>query len=330
MDQNLALDLVRVTEAAAMAAAQWMGRGNKEAADQAAVDAMRFALQSVPMDGVVVIGEGEKDEAPMLFNGECVGNGQPPLVDVAVDPIDGTTLLAKGMPNAVSAVAIAERGAMFDTRGFFYMNKIAVGPSARGAIDITRPVAENLARIAEAKRYRVSELTVVVLDRDRHSRLIREIRETGARIRLIDHGDIAGGLMPALEDTGVDVLMGIGGAPEAVVTACAMKCMGGEIQCQLWAHNEKERLRANAEGIDLDRVLKTDDLVGGKEVFFAVTGVTDGELLRGVRYTGDGVKSHSLAMRAVSGTVRVMEASHKFEKIKILSSQLSQEIPSAV
>lgn len=320
MDRNLAFDLVRVTEAAAMAAARWMGRGDKEAADQAAVDAMRFTLQSVDMDGIVVIGEGEKDAAPMLFNGERIGNGMPPLVDVAVDPIDGTTLLANGLPNAISAVALAERGSMFDPRGIFYMDKIAVGPSARGAIDINLSVSENLRRIADIKHYRVQDITVVVLDRDRHTRLIAEIREVGARIKLIAHGDIAGGLMPAIEETGVDVLMGIGGAPEAVVTACALKCIGGEIQCKLWPRNDKEREQGTNSGIDFGRVLTMDDLVTSTDIFFAATGVTDGELLRGVRYTGDGAKTFSLAMRARSGTVRVVEATHRFDKLARIST----------
>ncbi|MCL4368564.1 MAG: class II fructose-bisphosphatase [Actinobacteria bacterium] len=322
MDRNLAFELVRVTEAAALDAAHWMGRGNREAADQAAVDAMRFALQSVDMDGIVVIGEGEKDEAPMLFNGERVGNGNQPLVDVAVDPIDGTTLLANGLPNAISAVAIAERGAMFNPTGIFYMTKIAVGPSARGAIDINASPAENLHRIARAKGYRVDDLTVVVLDRDRHRQLISEIREAGARIMLISHGDIAGGLMPALEGTGIDVLMGTGGAPEAVVTACALKCMGGEIQCKLWPRNEEERRRGEVHGLDFDRVLTTDDLVAGDDIFFAATGVTDGELLRGVRFTSNGAKTASLAMRARSGSVRIVETTHDFAK-----SQKRQPLP---
>ncbi len=315
MDRNLAFELVRATEAAAMAAARWMGRGNREAADQAAVDAMRFALQSVDMDGIVVIGEGEKDEAPMLYNGERVGSGHLPEVDVAVDPIDGTTLLAKGLPNAISALAIAERGALFNPAGIFYMQKIAVGPQAKGAIDINAPVAENLRRVAAAKHYRVEDLTVVVLDRDRHSKLIADIREVGARIMLISHGDIAGGLMPAMEDTGVDLLMGIGGAPEAVITACALKCLGGEIQCKLWPRDEADRRKGEARGLNFDRVLTIDDLVAGDDVFFAATGVTDGELLRGVRYTSTGATTHSLAMRARSGTVRVVEATHHFAKL---------------
>ncbi|MCL5109384.1 MAG: class II fructose-bisphosphatase [Chloroflexi bacterium] len=320
MDRNLAFELVRVTEAAALNAAHWMGRGDREAADKAAVDAMRFALQSVDMDGIVVIGEGEKDEAPMLFNGEIIGNGSPPLVDVAVDPVDGTTLLAKGLPNAISAIAIAERGAMFKPVNVFYMNKIAVGPEARGAIDIRLSVAENLHRIAEAKGYRVEDITVVVLDRERHANLVQEIRDVGARIKMISHGDIAGGLMPALENTGTDVLMGIGGAPEAVITGCALKCLGGEIQCQLYPRDEEEKRRAEEVGMDFDRILYTDDLVSGDDIFFAATGVTEGELLRAVRYTASGAKTSSLAVRARSGTMRFIESTHNFGKLLRISS----------
>ncbi len=320
MDRNLAFELVRATEAAALAAGHWMGRGNREAGDQAAVDAMRYVLQSVGMDGVVVIGEGEKDQAPMLFNGERLGTGAPPAVDVAVDPIDGTTLLAKGLPNAISAVAIAERGALLSPTSVFYMRKIAVGPAARGAIDIRATVAENLQRIAEAKRYRVQDLTVVVLDRPRHEPLIAEIRAAGARIKLIAHGDIAGGLMPALEDTGVDALMGIGGAPEAVVTACGLKCLGGEIQCQAWPRDEDERRRCEQAGLPPERVLALDDLAAGDDIFFAATGITDGELLKGVRYSSQGARTFSLAMRARSGTVRMVEAAHNFDKLSRITA----------
>ncbi|MHB1416429.1 MAG: class II fructose-bisphosphatase [Chloroflexota bacterium] len=320
MDRNLAFELVRVTEAAALAAARWMGRGNREAADQAAVDAMRFALQSVGMDGVVVIGEGEKDEAPMLYNGEHVGTGVEPAVDVAVDPVDGTTLLANGLPNAISAIALAERGALYNPKNIFYMNKIAVGPAARGAIDINAPVAENLRNIAKAKRYHVEDLTVVVLDRDRHKQLITDIREAGARIKLIAHGDIAGGLMPALEDTGVDVLMGIGGAPEAVVTACAMKSIGGEMQCKPWPRNEEDRKQGAHLGVDFEKVLTIDELVGGEDSFFAATGVTSGELLHGVTYSSSGAHTHSLVMRARSGTVRIIQSKHNFEKLMQITS----------
>lgn len=327
MDRNLAFELVRVTEAAALNAAHWMGRGNREAADQAAVDAMRHALQFVDMDGIVVIGEGEKDEAPMLYNGEKVGNGNNPLVDVAVDPIDGTTLLAKGLPNAISAVAIAERGALYDCGGMFYMNKIAVGPSCRGTININDTVAGNLRRIARRKRFRVSDLTVVVLDRERHTELIQEVREAGARIMLISHGDIAGGLMPALEGTGVDVLMGIGGAPEAVITACALKCMGGEIHCKIWPKDEDGLKKGQEHGVDFDRVFTTEDLVAGDDIFFAATGVTNGELLHGVRFTPNGARTSSLAMRMRSGTFRKIEAEHNLAelyRLKVLPIQVSQ------
>ncbi|MHB1132700.1 MAG: class II fructose-bisphosphatase [Chloroflexota bacterium] len=320
MDRNLAFELVRVTEAAALGAAHWMGRGDREAADKAAVDAMRFALQSVGMDGLVVIGEGEKDEAPMLFNGEQVGNGVAPRVDVAVDPVDGTTLLAKGLPNAISAIAIAERGAMFNPKGIFYMNKIAVGPEAKGAIDITLPVKENLRRVAKAKDYRVEDLTVVVLDRDRHKQLVTDIREAGARIVMITHGDIAGGLLPALEHSGVDMMVGIGGAPEAVILACAIKALGGDLQCQAWPRNEEEKRRAEEMGMDFGRVLSTDDMVAGDDVFFAATGVTEGQLMRGVRYTSKGAMTSSLAVRGRSGTMRVIESTHNFDKLMRISA----------
>jgi fructose-1,6-bisphosphatase II len=315
MDRNLAFELVRATEAAALGAARWMGRGNREAADQAAVDAMRFALDSLEIDGIVVIGEGEKDEAPMLANGERVGTGHPPEVDIAVDPIDGTTLLSKGLPNAISALAIAERGAMFNPAGIFYMEKIAVGPEVKGAIDINVSVTENLHRIAEAKRVKVEDLTVVCLDRDRHAKLINEVREAGARLKLIAHGDIAGGLDPAMATTGIDVLMGVGGAPEAVVTACALKCLGGDMQCKLWPRNDDDRREGEARGLDFNRVLQLDDLCAGNDIFFAATGVTDGDLLRGVRYVRHGATTQSLAMRARSGTVRLIEATHNLDKL---------------
>ncbi len=318
-DRNLALELVRVTEAAAMTAARWMGRGNKEGADQAAVDAMRFMLSTVEMDGVVVIGEGEKDEAPMLYNGERVGTGRPPQVDVAVDPIDGTRLLSLGRSNALSVVAISERGTMFDPGKIVYMQKIAVGPAARGAIDIEAPVAENLRRIAKAKGMHVSDLTVVVLDRPRHQQLVREIREAGARIRLITDGDVAGAVMAAMDGTGVDVLMGIGGTPEGVIAACALKCLEGEIQGKLWPRNEEEARWAADHGLDINRVLSIDDLVQGDNVFFAATGITDGELLRGVHYFSGGAKTHSLVMRARSGTIRYVEATHRWDKLSRIS-----------
>jgi fructose-1,6-bisphosphatase II len=314
-DRNLALELVRATEAAALAAGRWMGRGDKIGADQAAVDAMRLSLNSIVMDGVVVIGEGEKDEAPMLYNGEVLGTGDPPPVDIAVDPIDGTRLTSLGLPGALSVVALSERGTMYFPGSIVYMNKIAVGPEAKGVIDINAPVKENLQKIAKAKKRDVDDLTVVILDRPRHEQLIGEVRDAGARIKLIPDGDISGGLMTAIENTGLDVLMGIGGSPEAVVTACALKCMGGEIQCKLWPRNEEERQKALGEGLDLEQVLAIDDLVLGNNVFFAATGVTDGELLQGVKYFGSGAQTYSIVMRSKSGTVRLVEATHKWEKL---------------
>ncbi len=318
-DRNLGLELVRVTEAAALAAARWMGRGDREGGDQAAVDAMRLVLNSIEIDGVVVIGEGEKDQAPMLFNGEVVGTGNPPAVDVAVDPIDGTRLLALGRANALSVVALAERGTMYNPGSIVYMNKIAVGSDATGVIDIEAPVAANLAAVAEAKGKDLDDLTVVALDRPRHEDLIAEIRVTGARIRLITDGDVAGGIMAAMENTGIDLLMGIGGSPEAVITACALKSMGGEIQCQLWPRDDAERQWALEHGLDLKRILHTDDLVAGDNVFFAATGLTDGELLDGVRYFGRGARTHSLVTRSKSGTVRYVQSTHRWEKLMQVS-----------
>ncbi len=319
LERNLGMDLVRCTEAAALRAARFMGRGDKNAADQAAVDAMRFALDAVPMDGVVVIGEGEKDEAPMLYIGEKVGTGDPPEVDVAVDPVEGTTLLAEGMPGAIAVVAIAERGSLYHWTGIAYMDKLAVGPQARGAIDINAPVAENIRNVARALKKEVEDITVVVLDRPRHKELIRQIRETGARIKLILHGDVSAGIMTAIEDPPADMLMGIGGAPEAVITACAMKCLGGEIQCKLWPRNDDERALAAASGIDLERVYRTSDLVRSENVFFAATGITDGEFLRGVRYFSGGARTHSVVMRAISGTVRFIESRHDWTKLMRIS-----------
>lgn len=318
-ERNLGMDLVRCTEAAALRAARLMGRGDKRAADQAAVDAMRFALDAVPMDGIVVIGEGEKDEAPMLYIGEKVGTGDPPEVDIAVDPVEGTTLLAEGMPGAIAVVAIAERGSLYHWSGIAYMDKLAVGPQARGAIDINAPVAENIRNVARALKKEVEDITVVVLDRPRHKELIRQIRETGARIKLILHGDVSAGIMTAIEDPPADMLMGIGGAPEAVITACAMKCIGGEIQCKLWPRNDDERALAAANGIDLDRVYRTSDLVRSENVFFAATGITDGEFLRGVRYFSGGARTYSVVMRAVSGTVRYIESRHDWTKLMRIS-----------
>jgi len=319
LERNLGMDLVRCTEAAALRAARLMGRGDKNAADQAAVDAMRFALDAVPMDGVVVIGEGEKDEAPMLYIGEKVGTGDPPAVDVAVDPVEGTTLLAEGMPGAIAVVAVAEQGSLYHWSGIAYMDKLAVGPQARGAIDINAPVAENIRNVARALKKEVEDITVVVLDRPRHKELIRQIRETGARIKLILHGDVSAGIMTAIEDPPADILMGIGGAPEAVITACAMKCLGGEIQCKLWPRNDDERALAAANSIDLERVYRTSDLVRSENVFFAATGITDGEFLRGVRYFSGGAHTYSVVMRAVSGTVRFIESRHDWTKLMRIS-----------
>lgn len=318
-DRNLALELARVTEAAAMAAARWMGRGDKNASDQAAVDAMRLMLDTVEMDGIVVIGEGEKDEAPMLYNGERIGNGRPPLVDIAVDPIDGTRLLSLGRPNALSVVALSERGTMFNPGQLVYMNKIAVGPAAKGVIDIEVPVRENLRRVAKAQGMNIEDLTAIILDRPRHEELIREVREAGARIRLITDGDVAGAIMAAMDGTGVDILLGIGGTPEGVIAASALKCLGGEIQGKLWPRNEEERVWAEEHGYDLNQVLGIDDLVTGDNVFFSATGITDGELLRGVRYFSGGAKTHSLVMRSRSGTIRYIEATHRWEKLMKIS-----------
>lgn len=315
LDRNLALDLVRVTEAAAMAAGRWVGRGDKEGGDGAAVDAMRKLINSLPMAGTVVIGEGEKDNAPMLFNGERVGDGTGPEVDVAVDPIDGTTLMSKGMPNALAVLAVAERGAMFDPSAVFYMEKLVVGPEAADVIDITAGWTENLRRIAKAKRVRVSDLTVCILDRPRHADLIREVRDAGARINFISDGDIAGAIYAARDQSDVDVLMGIGGTPEGITAACALKCLGGAMQARLWPQDDAERERAVAAGHDLDRVLTTDDLVTGENVFFVATGVTSGELLRGVRYRDNGAYTQSIVMRSKSGTIRVIDSYHRLEKL---------------
>ncbi|MEA2461789.1 MAG: fructose,6-bisphosphatase [Actinomycetota bacterium] len=318
-DRNLALELVRVTEAAALAAAKCMGRGDKEAADQAAVDAMRLLMDTVTMDGVVVIGEGEKDNAPMLYNGESIGNGEPPVVDIEVDPVDGTTLTSKGMNGAISVVAVSERGTMFDPGPCFYMEKIAAGPEAHDVIDIEAPIAENLARLSKVKKTAVDDLTVVILDRPRHEQLVKEVREAGARIKFISDGDVAGGIAAARETSGVDLLVGIGGTPEGVIAAAAIKCLGGVIQGRLWPRNDEERDAALAAGYDLDRVLTTDDLVSGNDCFFAATGVTDGDLVKGVRYRGDQAWTHSIVMRSRSGTVRLIEALHNTDKLSQFS-----------
>jgi fructose-1,6-bisphosphatase II len=314
-DRNLAMELVRVTESAALAAAGWVGRGDKKAADGAAVDAMRNVLDTVSMDGIVVIGEGEKDEAPMLYNGERVGNGSTPLADVAVDPIDGTTLTAMGRGNALSVIAVAERGSMFNPGPCFYMEKIAVGPEAASAVDLDFSPTKNIKEVARAMRKLVSEVTVMILERDRHNDLIAEVRKTGARIRLISDGDIFGAIAAASSEVGVDILMGVGGTPEGVVAAAALKAMGGEILGRLAPRNDAERDEAIKAGYDLSKVLTTNDLVRGNDVFFAATGVTDGELLRGVRYDSYGARSHSLVMRSRSGTIRYIDTHHRHDRL---------------
>jgi fructose-1,6-bisphosphatase II len=319
-DRNLAMELVRVTEAAALAASRWMGRGDKNGADGAAVEAMRVVLQSVPMDGIVVIGEGEKDEAPMLYNGERIGDGTPPETDIAVDPIDGTTLTALGRGNAIAVIAMSERGTMFNPGPCVYMEKLAVGPEAAGVVDIRKSATENLHAVAEAKKEPVRDVTAVILDRDRHEDLIAEVREAGARIRLIQDGDVIGALSTAWPDSGADILFGIGGTPEGVIAAAAMKGMGGAIQGRLYPRNEDERAAAVAAGYDLEQVLSTDDLVRGDNCFFAVTGITDGEVLKGVHYDSRGATTQSLVMRSKSGTVRLINARHRLEKLAEFSS----------
>jgi fructose-1,6-bisphosphatase II len=319
-DRNLAMELVRVTEAAALAASRWVGRGDKEGADGAAVDAMRVILESVPMDGIVVIGEGEKDEAPMLYNGERIGDGTPPQTDIAVDPVEGTSLTASGLGNAISVIAVSERGSMFDPGPCFYMEKIAVGPEGAGAIDITASPTENLLAVAKAKGESVRDLTAVILDRPRHAELIAEVREAGARIRLISAGDVIGAVSTAWPDSGADILFGIGGTPEGVIAAAALKCMGGEIQGRLWPQGDDERDAAIAAGYDLDRVLTTNDLVRGDNAFFALTGITDGEVVKGVHYDAHGATTQSLVMRSKSGTVRFIEARHRLQKLGEFSS----------
>jgi fructose-1,6-bisphosphatase II len=319
-DRNLAMEMVRVTESAALATARWVGRGDKEGADGAAVEAMRTILGTVQMDGVVVIGEGEKDHAPMLYNGERIGDGTPPMVDVAVDPIDGTTLTAHGKTNALSVIAVGERGSMFDPGPSFYMDKIAVGPDARGSIDLTASPTQNLRWIAKATRKSVRDLTVVILDRPRHQDLIAEVRSTGARIRLITDGDVYGGIATAWPNAGVDVLFGIGGTPEAVITAAALKSMGGELQCRLSPQSDAEREAVLGAGYDLTQILNQDELIRGDNCFFAATGITDGELLRGVRFDSTGAHTQSLVMRSRSGTVRLIDAHHRMHKLAEISS----------
>ena len=315
IERNLAMELARVTEAAAMAAVRHMGMGDKELVDQAAVDAMRYTLGYVSMDGTVVIGEGEKDEAPMLYNGERIGNGEPPEVDIAVDPIDGTTLLSKGLPGAVAVVALSARGTMNVPGNVFYMNKIAVGPEAREAIDIEASVPQNLRNVAEAKGCSVSDLTVIMLDRPRHNELLAEVRAAGARVKLITDGDIVAGIQAALPGTGVDMLLGIGGSPEAVLTAAAIRCIGGEIICKAWPRDDAERAQAIADGVDLEKIYDTNDLVGGEDVFFSATGASTGDLLKGVLMQDGGARTQTLVMRSRSGTVRWIDSIHDFSRL---------------
>ena len=321
-DRNLALELVRVTEAAAMAAGRWVGRGDKNGADGVAVNAMRVMISTIGMNGTVVIGEGEKDNAPMLYNGEHVGDGTGPECDVAVDPIDGTTLTAKGMSNAVSVLAVAPRGSMYDPSAVFYMEKLVTGPEAAGVVDIRLPVAENIHQVAKAKGKLPSDVTVVLLDRPRHAQLVEEIRATGAMIKFITDGDVAGAIMAARPETGIDLLLGVGGTPEGIIAACAMKALGGVIQGRLWPQGDAERQKAIDAGHDLDpdHVLTTEDLVTGDDTFFVATGITDGELLRGVRYRSDSVTTHSIVMRARSGTIRSIISEHQPQKLRAFSA----------
>jgi fructose-1,6-bisphosphatase II len=319
-DRNISLELVRVTEAAAMAAGRWVGRGDKNGGDGAAVDAMRQLIGTVGMQGVVVIGEGEKDQAPMLFNGEHVGSGEGPECDVAVDPIDGTTLMAKGMPNAIAVMAVAERGTMYDPSAVFYMEKLVTGPDAADVVDITAPVSHNIQAVAKAKGAAVEDVTVCILDRPRHEDLVAAVRAAGARIKFISDGDVAGAVMACTEGTGVDLLLGIGGTPEGIITACAVKCLGGTIQAKLWPQKKNEFVNAAAAGLDLDQILSTDDLVRSDNVFFVATGITDGELLKGVRYKGGGASTESLVMRSKSGTIRRVISDHRLSKLSAYSS----------
>ncbi|PPK98875.1 fructose-1,6-bisphosphatase II [Kineococcus xinjiangensis] len=319
-DRNLALELVRVTEAAAMAAGRWVGRGDKNRADGAAVNAMRTLIGTVSMNGVVVIGEGEKDNAPMLYNGERVGDGSGPECDVAVDPIDGTTLTARGMSNAVAVMAVAERGTMYDPSAVFYMDKLVTGPDAAEHVDIRLPVKENIRRLAKAKRRWVEDITVCILDRPRHEQLAREVRDAGARIKFISDGDVAGAVMAARDDTGVDLLLGIGGTPEGIITACALQCLGGTIQGRLAPRDDDEKQKAIDAGHDLDAVLSTSDLVRSDNCYFVLTGITDGELVKGVRYDGDSIHTSSLVMRSKSGTIRRVESEHQLSKLRAYAS----------
>jgi fructose-1,6-bisphosphatase II len=320
-DRNLAIEIVRTTEAAALAAARWQGRGQKEAGDQAAVDAMRQVLDTVEMDGTVIIGEGEKDEAPMLFNGESVGTGASPKVDIAVDPIDGTRLLAEGRPGSIAVLAAAPAGTMFDPGPCVYMEKLVVGAEAKGLVDLDRPLGENLDIVAKAKGVEVRDLTVMMLDRDRHEAAKKAVRESGARLSLITDGDVAGAILAAWEDRPeVDVLYGIGGTPEGVIAACAVKALDGEVLGRLWTRSDEERGRAIDAGYDLDQILTADDLVRGEDAFFACTGITPSQLLRGVNFSSKGATTQSLVMRSKSGTVRFIEARHKFSKLRQYAS----------
>lgn len=322
-DRNIAMEIVRVTEAAAIAAARWMGRGDKNGADGAAVDAMRLMLDTVDMDGVIVIGEGEKDEAPMLFNGERVGSGRGPKVDVAVDPLEGTRLTAMGRPGAVSVIACAPRGTLYNPRDMFYMEKIAVGPAARGCIDLAAPIAWNIEQVARAKGMPVEEVTVIILDRDRNTTIADEVRAAGARIKFITDGDAPGAVSAGIDGSGVDMMLGIGGSPEGVIAACALKCVEGDFQGRLWPRNDDDRRLAAERGIDLAKVLTIGDLVTGDDVFFAATGVTGGELLEGVEYTQRGAVSESLVMRSRSGTVRRIRTEHHWRKLKGLDATVN-------
>jgi len=319
-DRNLVLELARVTEAAALAAGRWVGRGDKNGADGAAVDAMRTVINTVHMSGIVVIGEGEKDEAPMLFNGEEVGDGSGPDLDIAVDPIDGTTLTSLGRGNAIAVIAVSERGTMFDPGPCVYMEKIAAGPDVASVIDLGAPVKANLEAVAKAAGKNIRDVTAVVLDRDRHADIIRECREAGARIRLIPDGDVAGAIAVAWDGSGCDILFGVGGTPEGVIAACALKALGGSIQARLWPRNDGERRAALDAGYDLDRILHTDDLVSGDDVYFAATGVTDGDLMRGVRYTPEGATTASIVMRSRTGTIRKIESDHRWSKLAKIPS----------
>lgn len=318
--RNMALELVRVTEAAALSAGRFMGRGDKIAADHAAVEAMRLVLNTINMNAVIVIGEGEKDHAPMLFNGEHVGNGSGAEMDIAIDPIDGTRPLAKGSWSALSTVALAPRGTMYDPGPFLYMDKIAVGPQGKGKVDINAPVKHNLTKIAKAGSKSIEDVTVVILDRPRHEKLIAEVRLAGARIRLIPDGDVAGALMTAWPDSGIDVLLGIGGTPEGVLSACALRAMGGEIQGRLYARNDDELRRGRDRGYDFEKVLTMNDLVSTEDVFFAATGITDGEFLDGVKYFGSGARTDSLVVRGLTGTVRQIIATHRWDKLNRFSA----------